>query len=290
MDPAYHWPGDLEQTINDAQAAGMSVALEISRSPTWANGGHDPRWAPDAADFAAFVTAAAKRYPSVHAWEIWGEPSRAPNFQPLTKQRIGAKRLTASQARAPRLYAQILDAAYGALKQVSPQNLVVGGMTYTTGDINSWNWVRYMRLPNGKPPRMDLYGHNPFSYRQPAFGLPPSPSGYVDFSDLPRFSKWIDQWLGKLPGQHHLGLWLSEWTIPTDREDAEFNFHVTQPTQASWIRSAFAMTKRFRRVKVFGWVHLYDDPPSADGSPVIQGGLIDANGVKKPGYYAFKSG
>ena len=33
----------------------------------------------------------------------------------------------------PRSYAKLLDAAYGALKSVSPRNIVIGGMTYTGG-------------------------------------------------------------------------------------------------------------------------------------------------------------
>ena len=43
-----------------------------------------------------------------------------------------------------------------------------------------------MRLPDGRPPRLDLYGHNPFSIRAPNLANPPSPGQQIDFSDLAR--------------------------------------------------------------------------------------------------------
>jgi hypothetical protein len=39
-----------------------------------------------------------------------------------------------------------------------------------------------------------------------------------------------------------------------------------------------------------GWVHLRDEPPRADGGPVVRGGLLDHSGAKKPGYDAFRRG
>ena len=69
--------------------------------------------------------------------------------------------------RGPRLYARMLDQAYGALKRVRRSNVVIGGMTWTVGVVSASKFVRWMRLPNGKPPRLDWFGHNPFSVRSP---------------------------------------------------------------------------------------------------------------------------
>ena len=74
--------------------------------------------------------------------------------------------------RGPHRYARILDASYGALKRVSRKNLVIGGNTFTTGDISVLNWIKNLKLPNGKPPRMDMYGHNPFNNRPPVLHGP----------------------------------------------------------------------------------------------------------------------
>ena len=133
--------------------------MELSDSPGWASGHDgDGRWAPKhASDFATFAAAAAKRWPSIHLWLIWPEPTQKANFQPLISEHRD-KPLTAKMRRGPHRYAQILDASYGALKRVSPKNLVIGGNTFTTGDVSVLNWIKNLRLPNGKPPRMDMYG------------------------------------------------------------------------------------------------------------------------------------
>ena len=93
---------------------------------------------------------------------IWGEPTRRFNFKPLIPE-TRDRPLTRRMKKAPHHYARILDAAYGALKRRSRRNIVIGGNSFTTGDVSPLNWIRNLRLPNGKPPRLDLYGHNPFS-------------------------------------------------------------------------------------------------------------------------------
>ncbi|MEY2533145.1 MAG: hypothetical protein QOF29_1055, partial [bacterium] len=194
---------------------------------------------------------------------------------------------TRKQAEAPRRYSRLLDAAYGQLKRQNPRNLVVGGNTFTTGDIRPVRWIQNMKLPNGRPPRMDLFGHNPFSYRGPDLEKAPPGQEIVDFSELGRFSKKVDQYLARPRDKRHLRLYLSEWTIPTDAPDLEFNFYVTRPLQARWIRDGFKVARELNAYAL-GWIHLYDGVPRADGGPIIRGGLMTADGQKKPGYFAFK--
>jgi hypothetical protein len=290
-DPAYHWSADVDYAVQQASANHMRVLLMLTGAPKWANGGRETNYAPKRpSDFADFARAAAKRYPAIHHWMIWGEPTRVPNWEPFVAQSVKAhgKPLTASQRQAPHRYARLLDASYGALKAASSKNLVIGGNTYTTGDIPPVAWVRNLELPNGKPPRMDLYGHNPFSYRHPSLQNKQSGPGTVDFSDLGRFQKEIDRDLARPRHKKKIRLFLSEFTIPTDLPDSEFNFHVTRALQAKWIDDAFRVAKQVDAYGL-GWIHLYDDPPKP-GTPVVQSGLIDGKGTKKPGYFAFKRG
>jgi hypothetical protein len=282
-DPAYVWPADMDATIAAARAHGMSVLLVLINAPPWANGGQTEEYAPDhPADFAAFAQAAARRYPSVKRWMIWAEPSRSNNWKPFVQQPIGTKITPAMQA-APRRYAQLLDAAYGALKAVRTSNIVIGGNTYVTGEVRPVDWVRSMKLRNGRPPRMDLYGHNPFSIREPNLRNPPSASGLIDFSDLGRFDKLIQKVLGR-PRHKHIRLWLAEYTIPTF-SDSEFNYHVTPKLQAKWITSAFKVARQVGAAGL-GWIHLYD----VNAGNIIGGGLLREDGTRKPGFYAFMRG
>jgi hypothetical protein len=281
-DPAYRWPAEVTAAVAQARKYDISVALEIIGAPPWANGGHTWNWAPqNPQDYANFAAAASKRYPSVHLWMIWGEPNRTPNFQPETAVAPFAK-LDAAQLVAPHRYARMLDAAYGALKSVSATNLVIGGMTYTTGDISTYQWIENLRLPDGKPPRLDLYGHNPFSFRAPNLANPPSPNQEVDFSDLRRLASLVSRYLGR-PGNPDPRLFVSEWTIPTS-PDQEFNFYTSQSVQAKWITDGLDIARGAPWIYAVGWIHLYDDPPESGG------GLIETNGTKKPGFFAWQDG
>jgi hypothetical protein len=278
-DPAYQWPADVAQVIQVAAQYHMQVLLQILNAPAWEDGGNSGNgWAPlHAADFAAFAKAAAREYPTVHLWMVWGEPDKAGNFMPEEPATPGVK-LTAAQKAAPERYAEDLDAAYAALKSVSRKNLVIGGNTYTTGEIDPLQWIENMKLPNGKPPRMDMYGHNPFSYQPPSFSDPPSAFDQVQFSDLHELERWIQKYFHKT-----LPLFLSEWTIPTQADDT-FNFYVDPNTAARWITDAMHLCRHWKEIYALGWVNVYDD------LPMTSGGLLYENGTPKPGFYAFENG
>jgi hypothetical protein len=276
-DRAYEWPSSVQQIVTQAERFHMRVLLQVIGSPGWANGGHPWNWSPQPAAYATFSATAARRYPSVHLWMIWGEPNRTPNFMPESTVAPG-RQLTARQKTAPHNYARILDAAYGSLKAVSPANVVIGGSTYTTGSIDTQEWIENLRLPDGRPPRMDMYAHNPFSWNGPSFSLAPSPDGEVEFSDLPRLAGWIDHYLGR-----GIPIFLSEFTMPT-QPDEEFSFYASYSGQATWTRDVLRLARHWKRIYGLGWIHVYDDPP------VSYGGLLTAQGVPKPAFYAFEHG
>jgi len=284
-DPAYDWPKNLDSVIREAKQNNMRVLLQITGSPPWANGGKGPQWAPGPKAYAQFAEAAARRYPAVRQWMIWVEPSRASSFAPLVPQTIGQP-LTRAQAAAPKRYARILDAAYGALKHVRASNVVIGGNTFTAGDIRPANWVKNMRLPNGRPPRLDVYGHNPFTLRTPSLSNPPGAGETVDFSDLGRFQKVVNRAFGHRSSKsRRVPIFLAEFTVPTGL-DREFNFYTTPKTQAEFISKGFGIA---RQIKAYGlgWIYLYDSGSPDDG---IRGGLIGLDGKRKPGFDAFRRG
>ncbi len=277
-DRSYIWPAMLTEEINNARRYGMRVLIEVGNAPAWANGGHGGAgWAPKSpVTYAQFVEAAARKYPTVHMWMIWGEPNRKDDFRPEVPAKYTQTTLTGAQKRAPHLYAQMLNEAYGVLKARDPRNIVIGGDTYTAGLLDPQQWLANLVLPNGKRPRMDMYGHNPFSYTVPLFGAAPSSYGEVQFSDLPRLETWTKTYLG-----HRVPLFLSEFCVPT-AADQTFNFYISPPSvAANWVKDALVTARHAGYVYALGWVNVHDQ------LPVNSCGLIQRNGKRKPDFYAF---
>ncbi len=282
-DPAYEWPPYLDQMIAEAKRNGMKVQLMLMGTPGWANGGRPWNWVPrNPREFGDFATAISRRYRDVDLWMIWGEPNREPNFSPLTpapEATDPGDELSPAQQLAPRNYARMLDAAYEALKREDTDNLVIGGNTYTSAgldNIRPYQWIRYMVLPDGSRPRMDMWGHNPWGNRRPDLGHEPSPNGTVSFSDLGRLAGALDR---AFPGKP-LKLYLSEWGVPTGFEDVHLLQEETPESADKWIRSAFAIAD-WKRIYTLGWVHLLDK----EG---ISTGLLDADGEPKSDYETYK--
>ena len=289
-DPAYAWPQTIDRAIREGREHGIEVSLMVMGTPGWANGGRESRWAPTRArDYADFLAAASRRYPQVRHWMIWGEPTKASNFQPMDSDR--GRELSGKRLRGPRKYAQMLDAAYGALKDVSRRNLVIGGNTFTIGTVAPLRFIRALKLPGGRRPRMDLWGHNPFSLRVPKLSARPLGNGFADFSDLDELARVLDRNMrrARTARQRRLKIFISEYALPTDHANFEFNFYLDRKTQADWISRALRITRSYSRIYTFGYLGLTDPEERPDGDQV-DWGLITRDGKRKPAYGAFKRG
>ena len=215
-----------EETVTDAHSHGMKVQMLIMGTPPWANGGKGWRWAPhDPEDFGDFATAIARKYPSVRPVDDLGRAQPQAQLQALHPREVDRPaKLNKAQQVAPRRYAELLDTAYGALKAESPANVVIGGNTYTAAgpaDINTFQWIRYMKLPGGSRPRMDMYGHNPWGSRDPEpEGSAVAPGARSPSADLRRLAGCSTR---NFPGQP-LKLFLAEWGVPTGFEDIDLQY------------------------------------------------------------------
>jgi hypothetical protein len=271
-DPAYRWPADLDDTIAGAERSGMRVLLMMMWTPDWAGGRGGAR-ASKPRDLADFATAAARRYPAVRHWMVWGEPSNHMRPMPV------------NSPRGPRVYARMLDRTYGALKRVRRSNVVIGGNTWTAGRVTPGDWVRWMRLPNGRPPRLDWFGHNPFGWRYPRLRRPPFAPGVRDMSDVDTLHRQLRSAYRAI-GRRTPRLWLSEFSISSDRDNRIFNFHVSRRGQARFLRAAFGIARRNGWIAGIGWWRLFDEPPSVPG--YTNNGLLTHDGRQKPAYDAYK--
>ena len=274
-DPAYRWPADLDYAVSQAAEHGMDVTVLVTHSPRWANGGRGDLWAPDPTDFARFLTAASRRYPTVHRWMIWGEPNRADRFLPNS----------ANSPIGPRTYAPLLDAAYGALKAVSPDNIVIGGDTFTGGDVKPEQFIKWMRLPSGQPPRLDWYGHNPYPFRFPDLNKQPISGGWRDLSDLDTLAGQVNR-VYRSRGQRPR-LWLSEFTVQSDHTSKVFEAFVSQASQARWLTAGYDTAAEEPQVEGLGWFTLLDQ---AGGRLAAHWGLMTSDGrTKKPAFGAYQA-
>src|SRR4051794_22766823 len=222
-DPSYEWPDEIDTAIAEANSAGLKVALTVTGTPDWSK---------QTSEFATFTRVAAKRYPGVHLWSIWDGPYKG-----------GAGK-----------YAQLLDGAYTSLKAASKSNQVIGGQS-TNSSVASW--VSKLKLPNGKRPRMDLYGHDISGAKAPTK------------QSLSALEKRVEP-LGK-----GIKLYLSP-----------VHLTLSPIKQAAWIKAALKATKADQHVYTFGYQGLVDD---SDVPPTYKG-LLDPDGIKKAAFTAFKNG
>ncbi len=274
-DPAYVWPAAIDAAVAEAAHHRIRVALLINGVPPWANGGRGRTWAPaDPRDFGRFAGAAARRYPQVRRWMIWGEPNLALRFQPNPP----------GDPTAARTYARMLDAAYRSLKSVSSANIVIGGMTWSGGDQRPSEFLHDMKLPNGRAPRLDWFGHNPFPFRHPDLRNAPV-EGYRDISDLDTFGAEVDA-AYKGVRRAPVPLWLSEFSVQSDHASSAFAIFVSRAVQATWLKAGFRIADRLRKgVAGIGWFALLDQPASPTSA---NWGLLTSDLAPKPAYAAFR--
>ena len=140
-----------------------------------------------------------------------------------------------------------------------------------------------MRLPNGKPPRLDWFGHNPFSVRSPKLSRPPYAAAVRDFSDVDTLYREVRR---AYKGRRAPRLWLSEFTVSARRNNRAFSFHVSERGQARWLSAAFRIACSHRYIAGLGWYTLLDEPDQVAG---LTSGVLDFTGRPKPAYRAYRN-
>ncbi len=287
-DPAYKWPKALDDAIAQGRPFGINVLVMVIGAPPWANGGHDWNFPPTSdRDYADFVEAAAKRYPAVKHWMVWGEPNGHRSYQPVVDD--GGRPLPKSKRGHVEFYAKMLDRSYGRLKKLSKKNMVIGGNTWTIGATKPFHWIRALRLPNGKPPRMDLYGHNPFGQPFPSLGGrgKPRQPGIAEFSDLDTLQTAVNKQLRRRKRGKRIRIFVSEYALPTDHQNV-WGWFVSREDQARYLRNAMRVARSKKWIYSFGYYTLFDGQPLPDNS---QGdwGLLTIDGTRKPAFDVFKN-
>jgi hypothetical protein len=140
-----------------------------------------------------------------------------------------------------------------------------------------------MRLPDGRPPRLDWFGHNPFPFRFPNLREEPVGGGFRDISDLDTFSAQLWRTYGKHRAPK---LWLSEYTVQSDKGSSTFELFVSQAEQARWLTASYGIADRLAPgVAGLGWFQLADQPEKEGGA---NWGLLNTDGARKPAWEAYR--
>jgi hypothetical protein len=278
--PAYVWPETLDVALNKARAYGIEPVLYVNGFPAWSNGGRDATWVPNnPADYGDFMAAAVARYPQVRRWIAFSEPSHILNFQP---QGGGGRR-------APRLYAQLLDAAYRAMHAVRQDVVVIGGNVHPSGLNDEQTtapdtFLRNMVLPNGRRPRLDMFGVNPYTERRLDMTLPHRPRR-LDFNDL----DWVVRQLDRYWPRRRPQVFIEEFGWNTEHEAIGWLYVVSREEQAARLTRAYRMASRLPRINTMCWFQLYDAPPDKYGTTWLNwtSGLRTVRGARKRAWWSF---
>lgn len=152
----------LDALIDAFTAENIDLLLTVTGAPDWARSSESEEGPPDDfADYAVFVGALAERYAGrVAAYEIWTEPNLRREWNSSTYP-IGAS-----------AYADLLRAAYSAIKASDPAALVVSAGLSPTGfndGINAINDRVFLEqlYDNGLADISDAVGAHPGGWANP---------------------------------------------------------------------------------------------------------------------------
>ena len=155
-------------------------------------------------------------------------------------------------------------------------------MTFTVGQVSAPAFIRWMRLPNGAPPRLDYYGHNPYSTRFPKRPSEPTASGVRDINDIDTLhSELAVAYRGHRAAPK---LWLSESASPATAQSRVRLLRYSS-AQARWVTAAYKLADSVPYVAGLGWYELLDEPTTIAG--YLTEGLMTAAGAPKPAFAAY---
>jgi hypothetical protein len=304
-DPAsYSW-GQSDQVVREAEARGMDIVFSILWTPGWAGGGatgNGNRAPTKMAWLQSFAAAAATRYsgtypdpanpgallPRVRYWTAWNEPN-APLFLKPQYKRVGGRLVVWSG----RVYARMCTAVFRGVHNAEAAAGVSrgkvacgvtnpGGNNHPRGRRAAPSPLPFVRAMRTKRPKFDVFAHHPY---------PSSPSESP--SELPSVRTRIT--LGNLGilikelrrlGWGSKRVWLTEYGYQTKPPDR--NFGVTPRKQAAYLKQAYRIAKRNRRVDMFVWLLLKDELEVGRWQSGLIWSFGTKDGVKKRAYAAFK--
>lgn len=256
----YDW-SRIDAVVAAAAKRKIGVLAILSDTPGWAG---DPPTSgePDPGAFAAFVGKVARRYDGkIAAYEVWNEPNQTTFLDPND----------------PVAYTALLKAAYGAIKQVDPTLLVVGGVVAAAvtqpGSLHPVEFVQGM-YEAGAAGFFDALSFHPYAY--PLGSLFSAGQGWPNssFSQLAVLRQLMVE-----NGDQDKTIWATEFGAPTAGG-------ITAQTQAEVIADFLSTWSQFGYTGPMFVHSMRDLAETADAEDSF--GIFDYQGQPKPGAYVVK--
>jgi hypothetical protein len=269
---SYDWAA-FDRVVQAARQRGFDVLGMIGYTPSWAlpAGVSGSMYAPaNVSDYATFAATAAKRYAAlgVHAYEIWNEPNIAAFWKPKPD---------------PAAYAQLLKAAYAAIKAVDSQAVVLtGGTSPAATDGTNFAPPAFLQglYANGAKGSFDAVAHHPYCW-------PASPG------DTYAWSAWY-QMYGTSPSLRSLmvangdgdkQIWATEFGAPTNGPSGSF---VSESDQAAMATKAYQLFASYSWAGPLFW-YAPRDLGTDSGTRENFFGILRNDFSPKPAYAAYQA-
>jgi Cellulase (glycosyl hydrolase family 5) len=286
-DPAYKL-ADLDQLVRNAGRYGFQVMINISRTPTWANGGQTPNHPPknlnDLTQFAQMLAARYNGAPNhglVLRWSIWNEPNLG-LF--LTPQFVNGKIVS------PAEYVKLYMAGYKGIMAGDKKALVAAGETSNRGRLTPLPGAvdglqavapaTFAHLVSQIDPTLPFVAWATHPYPT-STNLPPTQKvAYpnVTLTTIDKFGASLQQWFHR-----RVPIWITEYAEQTKPQCAPAPCGVSYAQQAADAKEAMKLAAASPYVEMFVWFTFRDSPGT------WQSGLETSGGAKKPAYAAFSA-
>jgi polysaccharide biosynthesis protein PslG len=272
--------GKIDRLVAAAHERGVGLLMTFMSSPCWASTAPESLkqgcagswwdlgvmgYAPaDPRAYAAALAFLAARYgDKVAAWEVWNEPNHPDFFK------------ASDQAAA---YAQLLKAAYPAVKAAAPGATVIGG------SLSQSDYAFTQRLYDlGVKGSFDAFAVHPYS--DDVSPLDPRSTIDARYSFVRGVPKIREVMQRNGDGRP---IWLTEsgWSTSTLRTPDHWRNGVSEAAQATFMRQQAEQVARWPYVKVNIWFNLLD-AGSDRADKYSNCGLVRVDGTAKPAFAAF---
>ena len=258
------------------------------------------------------MRAAGLRYPGVHYWSIWDEPNQVASLSPqwLPDPRDPQRFVPTS----PQIYRRLVDAAWGALQQLSGHahdTILIGetapkGLLDVRGIDRSMDAQRFIRelycVDDNLQFRMGVdaqlrgcpttnqtagfvaahpglfsasgWAHHPYELTRAPDQPPTQPDSWLTMGNLRRLGALLRRIRERYNQPSSVPLYLTRYGYETGADG------VSPARQAEYLNHAEYLAWRNGTVRTLAQFLLIDAPP-------VQSGLRTATGARKPAYDAY---